>query len=245
MKLELAPEGTIRDLIKKRPGKIPEFEVRHYTHMILQGLQTIHQSGIVHCDLCPQNILLFPRGRFLSRVKIANFGRAKLSGQKYCRNRRLCYRGNVWYMSPESMKVVAENGAVDMIRKPLDIWSLGCTVVEMISGRKAWQLADTDVLMYDFFDEDDLPTLPETLSKKGRDFFRMCFVRDPDKRATASELLCHPFVSEISLPDREEEASLTIGEYAAPFSLPPLGRCFYNLGLDQWRKLHSDSDPLQ
>ena len=98
------------------------------------------------------------------------------------------------YMSPEVIK--GENpghfGAVD-------IWSLGCVILEMATGRRPWANLDNEwAIMYNIAQGNPpaLPT-PDQLSLNGIDFLKKCFIRDPKKRASAAELLQHEWIMQI------------------------------------------------
>jgi mitogen-activated protein kinase kinase kinase len=95
------------------------------------------------------------------------------------------------YMSPEVIK--GENpgraGAVD-------IWSLGCVILEMATGRRPWASLDNEwAIMYNIAQGNppQLPS-PDQLSVHGIDFLKKCFVRDPKKRASAAELLQNEWI---------------------------------------------------
>ncbi|KAK3169145.1 hypothetical protein Dsin_000049 [Dipteronia sinensis] len=130
--LEYAPGGTLSDLIKNRGGRLPECEVQEYTKMIFKGLCGVHQKGYVHCDLKPDNILVLPLQDGTNYLKIADFGLAKEPGEEmqYGDYFRFRFRGTPLYMSPESF-------LFGEIEWGLDIWSLGCVVVEMLTGKHA------------------------------------------------------------------------------------------------------------
>jgi mitogen-activated protein kinase kinase kinase len=102
--------------------------------------------------------------------------------------------GTPMYMSPEVIK--GENpgraGAVD-------VWSLGCVILEMATGRRPWASLDNEwAIMYNIAQGNppQLPS-PDQLSPEGIDFLRKCFVRDPKKRASAAELLQHEWIMAI------------------------------------------------
>lgn len=102
--------------------------------------------------------------------------------------------GTPMYMSPEVIK--GENsgraGAVD-------IWSLGCVILEMATGRRPWASLDNEwAIMYNIAQGNppQLPS-PDQLSPQGIDFLEKCFVRDPKRRATAAELLQHEWIMAI------------------------------------------------
>lgn len=102
--------------------------------------------------------------------------------------------GTPMYMSPEVIK--GENpghfGAVD-------VWSLGCVILEMATGRRPWANLDNEwAIMYNIAQGNppQLPT-PDQLSPEGIDFLKRCFLRDSKKRATAVELLQHDWIMTI------------------------------------------------
>ncbi|QHN80231.1 uncharacterized protein DS421_20g676580 [Arachis hypogaea] len=81
--LEYAPHGSLDDLIHKKP--LPETDVSVYACMIVKGLSHIHRKGIVHCNLNPENILLFPSLKKESayyQLKIADFRLSKTKEEK-------------------------------------------------------------------------------------------------------------------------------------------------------------------
>ncbi|KAJ0104549.1 hypothetical protein Patl1_18263 [Pistacia atlantica] len=135
--LEYAAGGTLLDVIRSG-GKLSEPEVQHYTRLILKGLCSIHEKGYVHCDLKPANILVFPQKDGINSIKIADFGLAKEPNETLNPN---CYkfrfRGTPIYMPPESV-------AFGEIDTALDIWSLGCIVVEMFTGRNSYAMDERE-----------------------------------------------------------------------------------------------------
>ena len=184
--LEYAPGGSLADLIRNSGGTLPESNVQLYTRMILKGLCHIHEKGYVHCDIKPSNILIFPLEDGGNKVKIADFGLAKRIGEERALQLPQ-FSGTPAYMSPESV-VCGED------EPPLDVWSLGITVVEMLTGKLVWRrLGKEDLLFSIVFGE---PEIPESVSEEGKDFLRMCFRREAKERWTARMLLNHPFITE-------------------------------------------------
>ncbi|PQE25752.1 MAP kinase kinase kinase wis4 protein [Rutstroemia sp. NJR-2017a BBW] len=109
-------------------------------------------------------------------------------------NKNKSMTGTPMYMSPEVIK--GENpgraGAVD-------IWSLGCVILEMATGRRPWASLDNEwAIMYNIAQGNppQMPS-PDQLSPQGTDFLKRCFVRDPKKRASAAELLQHEWIMAI------------------------------------------------
>jgi serine/threonine protein kinase len=182
--MEFAPFCSLGDLIRSRP--LMESEVRVYTRMLLRGLYCIHQHGVVHCDLKPDNILLFPLSNDDARyqLKIADFGLSKTREDKI--DGKIKFRGTPLYMSPESV--------VGKVEAPLDIWSLGCIVIEMITGLPA-QNGSLKELMFKLAILKEAPSIPDVLNHDCKDFLNKCFEKNPNHRWTATMLLYHPFVN--------------------------------------------------
>lgn len=102
--------------------------------------------------------------------------------------------GTPMYMSPEVIK-----GSNEGRLGSVDIWSLGCVILEMSTGRRPWASLDNEwAIMYNIA-QGNPPQLPsrEQLSEQGIDFLRRCFERDPKRRASAAELLQCEWISTI------------------------------------------------
>ncbi|KAJ4842358.1 hypothetical protein Tsubulata_027656 [Turnera subulata] len=194
--LEYAGGGTLAGLIKNSNGAgLPELDVKRYTKSILEGIDYIHTRGFVHCDLKPDNILLVAdakrglEGQFVA--KIGDFGLAKKAENGKRRKVDPYLRGTALYMAPEVV--------VDHVQEPpCDIWALGCIVLEMITGKSAWDLkpdVTTEQLLKTIGNRFAMPKIPVEVSKDGKDFLIGCLVRNPMFRLTAEMLLDHPFVS--------------------------------------------------
>ncbi|XP_022769615.1 mitogen-activated protein kinase kinase kinase 17-like [Durio zibethinus] len=75
----------------------------------------------------------------------------------------------------------------------LDVWSLGCIIVEMISGKMPWNYSNLKDLR-NMLSNGESSKIPENMSSIGEDFLTKCFARDPNQRWTANMLLSHPFL---------------------------------------------------
>ncbi|WZZ02302.1 hypothetical protein YC2023_074630 [Brassica napus] len=177
--MEFASKGTLHNFISNFSGQpMPEDMIRRAALMILQGLEALHSRGYVHCDLKPANVLLFP-SKIVGEpwdLKLADFG---LSKEPSCTNPRSLSGGTKEYMPPESLGP----NRVKMIGPGVDMWALGCVVLQMFGGHP--------VKMGECFYKWRLPRLVSPLAN---DFLRRCMALHPSRRATAADLLKHPFV---------------------------------------------------
>ncbi|KAL1567006.1 mitogen-activated protein kinase kinase kinase 18-like [Salvia divinorum] len=183
--LEYSAGGSLSDLIGKRGGWLDEKTIRFYSKQLLTGLDYLHRTGLVHCDIKGQNILVG------AGLKIADFGCARWAGSAGA------FSGTPAYMAPEVSR--GEDQSF-----PADVWAVGCTVIEMATGRHPWpEMKDPAAALFRIAFSGDVPELPGWFSGEARDFVGKCLVRDPTKRWTAAELLRHPFM------DSAEEATPT------------------------------------
>jgi mitogen-activated protein kinase kinase kinase len=103
-------------------------------------------------------------------------------------------QGTPMYMAPEVIRgsAAGRTGAAD-------VWSLGCVVLEMVTGRRPWASLDNEwAIMYNIA-QGNTPQLPvrEHMTAAGISFLARCFERDPVRRASAVELLQDPWIVEI------------------------------------------------
>ncbi|KAL5535244.1 SSK2 [Sanghuangporus sanghuang] len=206
-----------------------------YTMQMLEGLSYLHSRNIVHRDIKPDNILLDHMGV----LKFVDFGAAKV----IAKNTRTVQRtrlgsttmnasatagldsglgvknsltGTPMYMSPEVIKndKRGRHGA-------MDIWSMGCVVLECATGRKPWSNLDNEwAIMFHIGVATQHPPLPENgeLSELGINFIKQCLTIDPMRRPTAEELMHHPWMVQLleTLRNYEEEELAT----NAPVEMP-------------------------
>ncbi|CAN1258908.1 Mitogen-activated protein kinase kinase kinase 20 [Linum perenne] len=171
------------------PGRMPEMLVRDYTRELLKALWIIHSHGYTHCDIKPDNILVFPDSKnpLISHLKVADFGLAVEAAKIHPRNRD--FRGTPRY-APYELAVFGR------ITTAMDIWALGCTVIEMLTGVPPWkECKDGNEVMTEIR-KGRPPQIPEWLSDEGKDFLNRCFLMSWVERPSAGLLLLHPFVND-------------------------------------------------
>ncbi|KAI8059296.1 kinase-like domain-containing protein [Gongronella butleri] len=174
--LEYAENGSLKSTLKSF-GAFPEKLVCSFCVKILQGLEYLHSNDVVHCDLKAANILTTKTGD----VKLSDFGVSLNLKIKPASTETVAGTPN--WMAPE---VIQLKGA----SPKSDIWSLGCTLIELVTGKPPY--ADL-VQMSTMFRivEDEYPPLPKTASEEMRSFLLCCFQKNPDDRPTAAQLKNH------------------------------------------------------
>ncbi|KAJ7952929.1 Protein kinase [Quillaja saponaria] len=183
--LEYVHPGSINKYVREHCGAITESVVRSFTRHILSGLAYLHSKKTIHRDIKGANLLVDSAGV----VKLADFGMAKhLTGQVA----DLSLRGSPYWMAPELMLAVMKKDNSSDLAFAVDIWSLGCTIIEMFTGKPPWSEYEGAAAMFKVMR--DKPPIPETLSSDGKDFLRCCFKRNPAERPTAQKLLGHRFL---------------------------------------------------
>ncbi|KAL6525165.1 hypothetical protein OROMI_030758 [Orobanche minor] len=174
--LELVPKGSLLSLYQKYTLRS---QVSSYTRQILHGLKYLHDRNVVHRDIKCANILVDTNGS----VKLADFGLAKattLNDVKSC-------KGTALWMAPEVVRSLGYG-------LPADIWSLGCTVLEMLTRRFPYSNLESQMAALFRIGKGERPLIPDSLSNDARDFILKCLQVDPSSRPTAAQLLDHPFV---------------------------------------------------
>ncbi|WWD22050.1 hypothetical protein CI109_106538 [Kwoniella shandongensis] len=183
--LEYVPGGSVAALLNNY-GAFEEALVRNFVRQILTGLNYLHEREIIHRDIKGANILVDNKGG----IKISDFGISKkvennlMSG---LRTNRPSLQGSVFWMAPEIVKQTSYTSKAD-------IWSVGCLVVEMLTGTHPW--ADL-TQMQAIFRIGSLarPNTPSDISPEAADLLKGTFEIDHNARPTAAQLLNHPFIA--------------------------------------------------
>ncbi|KAL5220158.1 hypothetical protein ABZP36_024871 [Zizania latifolia] len=197
--LEFAPGGSLADEVARNGGRLEECAIRLYAADVLRGLAYLHGQSLVHGDVKARNIVIGVDGL----AKLADFGCARTMDSA----RPL--GGTPAFMAPEVARGEEQGPAAD-------VWALGCTVIEMATGRAPWSnMDDVIAAVHRIGYTDAVPEVPAWLSAEANDFLAFCFARNASDRLTAAQLLEHPFVA---LARREVKSAETKPSWVSPKS---------------------------
>ncbi|KAF9357343.1 Suppressor of Sensor Kinase (SLN1) [Mortierella sp. AD094] len=201
--MEYCQGGSLADLLEH--GRIEDEKViKFYTLQMLKGLAYLHDKNVVHRDIKPD-----------SNIKYVDFGAAKIlaKNQRTRTHGRSAaesisvgvgansLNGTPMYMAPEVIK----NGEKGR-KGSMDIWSLGCCVLEMATGRRPWAHLDNEwaVMYHVATSHPPLPD-PSQMSARGIAFLKRCFTRSSRERPSAVELLRDEWLKGVDTDENREE----------------------------------------
>lgn len=186
--------GSLSSMLKKY-GKFPEETVSLYMGQALKGLSYLHEQGTVHRDIKGANILANKDGV----AKLADFGVSVDVDEEVEGS------GTAHFMAPEII------GNAAPATPASDIWSVGATVIELLTGRPPFADCSAPQALWAIVNK-ELP-LPQGVSPVSQltfqsptstilinslqactDFMMQCFQKNPDLRISAKKLLQHPFI---------------------------------------------------
>ncbi|POM77526.1 STE/STE11 protein Kinase [Phytophthora palmivora] len=195
--MEYAAGGSLSSRLS-RSGALPLALVKRYTRQLCEALQYLHQNGIAHRDIKCANILLTAQkggddDGSRADVKLADFGTFKVIGSASLVGG---LKGTPHWMAPEVIR--QQNMEEDDNHErwfQADVWSLGCATLEMITGCSPWQQYSNPLTaMYQIVSSENTPTIPADASDETSSFLKLCLQRNPEHRATITQLLAHPFL---------------------------------------------------
>jgi len=212
--MEYVP-GESLDEIYQKFGAFSEPIVRNYTRQLLRALAYCHRMNVIHRDIKGKNILLDTEGN----VKLADFGSAKIVDDVITPSApSVNYSYTPLWVAPEVM--------TGKYNSKVDIWSLGCVVIEMAAGKEPWserKFENHVQALYHIGKEGALPQFPASLSADGADFLRLCLTRDPARRPSAEVLLRHKWMETFEGEDAVDPSVGTIEQARAELVKLKLG----------------------
>ncbi|KAI5388512.1 3-phosphoinositide-dependent protein kinase 2 [Lathyrus oleraceus] len=197
MALESCEGGELFDQITRK-GRLTEEEARFYAAEVVDALEYIHGLGVIHRDIKPENLLLTAEGH----IKIADFGSVKpmqdsqitvlsnaASDDKAC-----TFVGTTAYVPPEVL-----NSSPATFRN--DLWALGCTLYQMLSGTSPFKDA-SEWLIFQRIIAREI-RFPDYFSDEARDLIDRLLDLDPSRRPGAGPdgyaiLKIHPFFKAVA-----------------------------------------------
>ncbi|XP_016137646.1 serine/threonine-protein kinase PAK 4-like isoform X1 [Sinocyclocheilus grahami] len=184
--MEFLEGGALTDIVTHT--RMNEEQIATVCLSVLKALSVLHSQGVIHRDIKSDSILLTHDGR----VKLSDFGFCAQVSKEVQRRKSLV--GTPYWMAPELISRLPYGPEVD-------IWSLGIMVIEMVDGEPPY--FNEPPLKAMKMIRDNLPPKLKNLHKVSpllKGFLDRMLVRDPAQRATAQELLKHPFLGKAGPP---------------------------------------------
>lgn len=185
--LEYVPGGSVQTMLKSY-GPFEEPLIRNFIRQVLIGLSYLHGEDIIHRDIKGANILIDIKGT----VKIGDFGISRKVNQIEDESqkksaRRASLQGSVYWMAPEVVKQTAYT-------KKADIWSVGCLIVEMFTGKHPFPEFSQMQAIFKIGTHIS-PQIPEWCTEEAKQFLLKTFETDYKQRPDAVDLLGDAFLT--------------------------------------------------
>ncbi len=206
-----------RDLaaVIKRKRQFDSQEVLTYVQQICSGLDAAHAVGVVHRDLKPSNIFVLEGQP--TRIKIMDFGVAKVMSAEGDRTRQGQIIGTPRYMSPEQAL-----GQIDHITPQSDVYSLGVILYEMLAGSALFE-HDSPMMLLVMHIRDEIPPLRDRCADVPAPIAQLieaCLSKRPERRPGSAREVAERFTEAMSHQTQAPDRCLS--ESSAPgSSLPP------------------------
>lgn len=183
--LEYCEERSLYDQMKETKSSFSDERIiAKFILQVLNGLEYLHRNSTIHRDIKAQNILTKSSGV----AKLADFGIAAKATEN-----RGTIAGTPNWMAPE---IIKGNGATTLS----DIWSLGCTIIELLTGKPPFSNMPTMSALFKLSDAGADELIPPGVSPLLEDFLQACLKNDPAFRPSAEKLLQHPWITQVADP---------------------------------------------
>jgi len=179
--MEFMEGGTLAQAAKTHT--FSDKHIAYTARECLTGIKYLHDKGFAHRDLKSTNVMMSVTGE----IKLIDFGLCA----DFSEGPRVKMLGSPYWIPPEMIWNKEHS-------YPVDIWSLAVCILELYLMAPPHSVSALKCMYYTAT-EGLVNTIPERASKEARDFLSKCLVIDPNKRATAAELLQHPWVTQSNL----------------------------------------------
>jgi len=197
--LEYCPGGELFNLLQKKK-RFSEDQARFYSAQMILALEHLHEKDIIYRDLKPENVLIDKQGY----VRITDFGLSRMHVKDHNEAKSIC--GTPEYLAPEIIMKLGYG-------KPVDWWTLGSIIYEMLVGIPPFYTSNRQELFERI--KFAAPKYPPHLSKRAKDLLELLLKKDPAKRlgfnGDAQVIKNHPWFEGVNWK------ALFLKQYEAPF----------------------------
>lgn len=194
--LEFCARGSVGAQLERLGTGLTEPQVRTYLRQLLMGLRSLHAAGIAHRDIKCHNLLLSED----NVLKLADFGSAKRVS-KQTLGPSSSIQGSIPWMPPEVIRQEVGRDGDEASKlagwKRADVWSVGCSMIEMLTGRPPWNnYSNPAAMLFAIASSKGPPRLPDEniIHADGLDFLHKCCSVDPTARPAVAKLIYHPYM---------------------------------------------------
>eukprot|EP01059_Diplonema_ambulator_P031861 TRINITY_DN5991_c1_g2_i2.p1 TRINITY_DN5991_c1_g2~~TRINITY_DN5991_c1_g2_i2.p1 ORF type:complete len:635 (+),score=136.86 TRINITY_DN5991_c1_g2_i2:41-1906(+) len=209
--MEYVAGGSLAKFVKNLPQILPEEAAKVYIKQVVLGLEYLHSRNIVHRDIKGDNILISHQEGI---VKITDFGSSRKVQQTLASMSGATLTGTPNWMAPEL--ITSQIYEEIPFKKKLDVWSVGCTVVEILNkGKPPWPSFTSQwAALFHIANSNAIPDgIPDHISELCKSFISGCLKRNVEERDSINDLLQHPWLSD-SAPNFKFECSIHDPELA-------------------------------
>ena len=199
---ELMPGGSLRNYLNKNGPLNPETKGKSFIKQLTSAVEFLHDvHNVVHRDIKAANLLL---DLHLKHLKICDFGEAKRLHQDLSARSGRSLSGSPLWMAPEVIRQeIKADDNVDALPenaeawKRADIWSLGCTLVEMLTGKAPWgNMTSVPAAFLHIASTNEAPPLPNDCPATAKAFLNACCATNASERFAARELKDHSYIKD-------------------------------------------------